>query len=50
MKEKRDLPLRRFLLYLMLRSRMELEDKAKVVVSVWGAEFVQFLAGQAVLP
>ena len=23
---------------------MELEDKAKVVASVWGAKFVQFLA------
>ena len=29
---------------------MELEDKAKVVVSVWGAECVQFLAALAVLP
>ena len=26
---------------------MELEDKAKVVASVWGAEFVQFLAALA---
>ena len=30
--------------------RIELEDKAKVVASVWGAEFVQFLAALAVLP
>ena len=29
---------------------MELEDKAKVVTSVWGSEFVQFLAAPAVLP
>ena len=29
---------------------MELEDKAKVVASDWGAEFVQFLAVLAVLP
>ena len=29
---------------------MELEDKAKVVASVWGAEFVQFPAALAVLP
>ena len=26
------------------RRRMETEDKAKVVVSVWGTKFVQFLA------
>ena len=29
---------------------MELEDQAKVVASVWGPEFVQFLAALAVLP
>ena len=29
---------------------METEGKAKVVASVWGAEFVQFLAALAVLP
>ena len=29
--------------------RIELEDKAKVVASVRGAEFVQFLAALAVL-
>ena len=29
---------------------MELEDKAKVNASVWGATFVQFLAALAVLP
>ena len=32
------------------RRRIELEDKAKVVASVWGTEFVQFLAALAVLP
>ena len=32
------------------RRRMELEDKAKVVASVRGAEFGQFLAALAVLP
>ena len=32
------------------RRRMELKDKAKVVASVWGAKFVQFLAALAVLP
>ena len=32
------------------RRRIELEDKAKVVASDWGAEFVQFLAALAVLP
>ena len=37
----------------LLRShkrRMETEDKAKVVASAWGAKFIQFLAGLAVLP
>ena len=29
---------------------MELQDKAKVVPSVWGAAFVQFLAALTVLP
>ena len=32
------------------RRRMETEAKAKVVASVWGAEFIQFLAALAVLP
>ena len=32
------------------RRRMEREAKAKVVASVWGAKFVQFLAALAVLP
>ena len=32
------------------RRRMEREVKAKVVVPVWGADFVQFLATLAVLP
>ena len=32
------------------RRRMELEDKAKGVASVWGEEFVQFLAALGVLP
>ena len=36
--------------YLYHRRRMELKDKAKVVASVWGTEFVQFLAALAVLP
>ena len=36
--------------YVFHRRRMELEDKAKVVTSVWGSEFVQFLAAPAVLP
>ena len=32
------------------RWRMELEGKAKVIASVWGAEIIQFLATLAVLP
>ena len=32
------------------RRRMELEDKAKVVWSVLGAEYVQFLAALAFVP
>ena len=32
------------------RRRMETEAKAKVVTSVWGENFVQFLATLAVLP
>ena len=32
------------------RGRIELEDKAKVVASVWGTDFVQFLVALAVLP
>ena len=32
------------------RRRKELEDKAKVVASVWGGKFVQFLAVPSVLP
>ena len=32
------------------RRRMEREAKAKVVASVWGTEFIQFLAAPAVLP
>ena len=32
------------------RRRIELEDKAKVVASVWGIKIVQFLAALAVLP
>ena len=31
------------------RRRIETEGKAKVVASVWGAKFVQFLAALAVL-
>ena len=30
------------------RRRIQTEAKAKVVVSVWGAEFIQFLAALAV--
>ena len=30
--------------------RRETEAKAKVVASVWGAKFIQFLAARAVLP
>ena len=29
---------------------METEAKAKVVASVWGSKFIQFLAALAVLP
>ena len=36
-------------LYIKHRRRMKLEEKAKVVASVWGAEFVQFLAALVVL-
>ena len=32
------------------RRRIELEDKAKAVASVWGTEFVKFHAALAVLP
>ena len=32
------------------RRRIYSEDKAKVVASVWGAEFSQFLAALAILP
>ena len=32
------------------RRRIEFEDKAMVVASVWGTEFVQFFAALAVLP
>ena len=32
------------------RRRIETEGKAKVVPSVWGAEFVQFLSELAILP
>ena len=32
------------------RNRIELEDKTKVVASVWGDKFVKFLAALAVLP
>ena len=35
---------------LSIEEGMELEDKAKVVASVWGAECVQFLSPLAVLP
>ena len=32
------------------RRRIELEDTAKIVTSVWGAKFVQLLAALTVLP
>ena len=32
------------------RRRIKTEEKAKVVASVWGEEFIQFLAVLAVLP
>ena len=32
------------------RRRMETDAKAKVVASVWGANFIQFLAALPVLP
>ena len=32
------------------RRRIKTEAKAKVVASVWGAEFIQFLAAPAVFP
>ena len=38
------------LLWFHHRRRMEREAKANVVASVWGAEFIQFLATLAVLP
>ena len=38
-----------FLKTLDHRRRMETEGKAKVVASVWGAKFAQFLASLAVL-
>ena len=31
------------------RRRIRTEEKAKVVTSVWGAEFIQFLVALAVL-
>ena len=35
---------------LLHRRRIYTESKAKVVVSVWGVEFIKFLAALAVLP
>ena len=32
------------------RRRIKTSEKAKVVASVWGKEFIQFLAALAVLP
>ena len=32
------------------KRRIKTEEKAKVVVSVWGEEFIQFLAATAILP
>ena len=37
------------ILYLLHRRRIDTDAKAKVVASVWGAEFIQFLAAQACL-
>ena len=34
---------------LMLKRRINTEEKANVVAAVWGTEFVQFLAAQAIL-
>ena len=34
----------RSVLYIFHRRRIEIEEKAKVVASVWGAKFVKFLA------
>ena len=31
-------------------ARIKTEEKAKVVASVWGTEFIQFLAAPAILP
>ena len=39
-----------FPLCIFHRWRIKTEEKAKVVVSVWGKECIQFLAAQAVLP
>ena len=36
--------------YLIHRRRIKTEEKAKVVASVWGEEFIQFPAALAVLP
>ena len=36
--------------YAIHRIKIELEDKAKVIASVWGAKFDQLLAALAVLP
>ena len=32
------------------RIRLTTEEKAKVVAAVWGTDFIQFLAAQAILP
>ena len=32
------------------RRRIKTEEKAKVVISVWGKEFIKFLAALAILP
>ena len=34
----------------MHRRRIKTEEKAKIVASVWGEDFIKFLAALAVLP
>ena len=37
-----------FLIGILLRRRIKSEEKAEVVSSVWGEEFIQFLAALAI--
>ena len=41
---------RRLVSFHLRRIRIKTDAKAKVVASIWGAKFVQFLAALAVLP